>query len=59
MGGTTGTNADSIAASKAGVPTGLISIPIRYMHTPVEVVDISDIEHTAKILSEYVKKEGL
>lgn len=59
MGGDTGTNADSIAVSKVGVPTGLISIPIRYMHSPVEVVDISDIELTAKILSEYVKKEGL
>lgn len=58
MGGLTGTNADSIAVSKDGVLAGLISIPIRYMHSPVEVVSISDIEHTVKILSEYVKNEG-
>lgn len=34
MGGDTGTDADSIASARTGVPTGLISIPLRYMHTP-------------------------
>ncbi len=55
MGGTTGTNADKIAISKCGVPTGIVSIPLRYMHTPIEIVDIEDIENTSKLLFNYIK----
>ena len=58
MGGRTGTNADSIAVSKTGVRTGLISIPIRYMHTPNEVVDIEDIKMTGKLMACYIKNGG-
>ena len=54
MGGRTATNADSITLTKSGVPTGLLSIPLRNMHTPVEVVDLKDIESVASILAEYV-----
>ena len=54
MGGRTATNADSITMTKSGVPTGLLSIPLRNMHTPIEVVDIKDIESVASILTEYV-----
>lgn len=54
----TGTNADSIAVSKSGVKCALLSIPIRYMHTPCEVVDISDIESTGKLLAMYIKNGG-
>ncbi len=53
MGGRTGTNADAISVSRAGVETGLISIPIRNMHTPQEIVDLGDIESTARLLCEY------
>lgn len=53
MGGRTGTNADVISVNRAGVETGLISIPIRNMHTPQEVVDLGDIENTARLLCEY------
>ncbi|MDQ5983213.1 MAG: putative aminopeptidase YsdC [Eubacteriales bacterium SKADARSKE-1] len=59
MGGKTGTNADSVAISKSGVKTGLVSIPLRYMHTPCEVVDIDDIKNTAKLLASAVLKGGL
>lgn len=55
MGGSTGTDADSITVSRGGVKTGLISIPQRYMHTPCEVVDTEDIKAVGKLMAEYVK----
>ena len=55
MGGETGTNADEIAVSRTGVPTAMVSIPLRYMHTPVEVIDTQDVAYTARLLAEYVK----
>ncbi len=57
-GDTTGTNADSIAAVRCGVPCGVLSIPERYMHTQVEVVSLDDIESAAEILSHYVSEGG-
>ena len=58
MGGATGTNSDGIARTGCGVPTGLISIPLRYMHTPAEVVDLRDIENTAQLLAAYLREVG-
>lgn len=46
----TGTDARSIQISRGGVATGLISIPLRYMHTPSEVVDLQDIENGVRLL---------
>lgn len=59
MNGTTGTNADVISVTKSGVPCGLISIPIRNMHTPVEVCDIRDIEACADIIAELLLSGGV
>lgn len=59
MGDSTGTNADHIAISKGGIKTGLVSIPQRNMHTGVEIIDISDVENTAKLIAEYVLGGGL
>lgn len=56
MGGSTGTNCDEIAMTRAGVPTALISIPLRYMHTQVEVIDLQDVENTARLMAEYIKE---
>ncbi|WP_101698480.1 M42 family metallopeptidase [Clostridium minihomine] len=56
MGGKTGTNADSIGTARAGVRCGLASVPLRYMHTPVEVIDAVDIENTAKLIAAYIKE---
>lgn len=53
MPSSTGTNADSIAVSKGGVKCCTLSIPIRYMHTPIETVDLNDIESTARLICEY------
>lgn len=58
MGGLTSTNADSITVSRGGVKCGLLSIPLRYMHTPVELVDPADVESTARLMAEFVKKAG-
>ncbi len=54
MGGGTGTNADHISISRGGVPTALLSIPLRYMHTAAEMIDTADLENTAKLIAEYV-----
>lgn len=54
MGGKTSTNADKIVDTKCGVPTGLLSIPLRNMHTPIEVVDLNDIISVAEILADFV-----
>lgn len=53
-GGTTGTNADVISITKSGIPTALLSIPLLNMHTPTEVISITDVENTAKLISEYI-----
>ena len=58
-GGRTHTNADDVSAAARGVPTALLSIPVRGMHTTAETADLSDIEHTASLLAEFVKIGGL
>jgi endoglucanase len=49
----TGTDANAIQLSRDGVATGLIGIPNRYMHSPVEVVDLADLERAAQVLAEF------
>ena len=51
MGRSTGTDADDAATAGAGRVTGLVSIPIRYMHTPAETADLADIDAAAKLLA--------
>ncbi len=46
----TGTNADNLQISREGVPTALVSIPLRYMHTPMEVIDLRDVEAAAQLV---------
>ena len=59
MGANTSTDADHIAVSGKGVKTALISIPLRFMHTPAEIVDTTDIENTALLIAKAVKGGGL
>ena len=54
MGGRTGTDADVISLTKGGIRTGLLSIPIKYMHTPVEVVDTEDILAVSRLMAAFV-----
>lgn len=58
MGGRTGTNGDVISISKSGVKTGLVSIPLRNMHTDVEIIDIKDIKNVCDLLEAYILKGG-
>lgn len=54
MGGRTGTNADVISVNATGVKSGLISVPIRNMHTPCEVVDMTDIDSVCDLMEKYI-----
>ncbi len=58
MGGKTGTNGDVIGISRGGVKTGLVSIPIRNMHTAAEVLDLDDIVSVCDILEQYILAGG-
>jgi putative aminopeptidase FrvX len=49
----TGTDADAIHLSRAGIPTGLISIPLRYMHSPVEMVQLGDVDACARLIAAF------
>ena len=51
----TGTDARAIQTGRGGVATGLVSIPLRYMHTPSEVVDLEDVERCVKLLMQFAK----
>ncbi|MCX7921791.1 MAG: M42 family metallopeptidase [Clostridia bacterium] len=59
--GDTGTEAWATQVSRNGIPTALISIPLRYMHTAVETIDIRDINNTARLIARFVaiKEEEL
>jgi len=52
----TGTDADAIHLSRSGVATGLVSVPLRYMHSPVELVDLADVEACAKLIAAYAQR---
>jgi len=51
----TGTDADAIHFSRGGVPTGLVSIALRYMHSPVEMVQLSDIDACARLIAAFAR----
>jgi endoglucanase len=52
----TSTDADVLQISRAGIPTGLVSIPLRYMHSPVEMVDLRDVEATVELLAAFAAR---
>lgn len=54
----TSTDADAIHLSRKGVPCGIVSIPLRYMHSPVEVVQLSDVEACAKLIAAFAQRLG-
>lgn len=58
MNGKTGTNADEIAAAGVGTRMGVLSIPLRYMHMGIEVIDPQDVESTARLLAAYILERG-
>lgn len=58
MGGKTSTDSDVISISGKGVKTGLLSIPLRNMHSPTETVDLKDIVSVCDILEAYILSGG-
>ena len=52
----TGTDTDAFAYSGSGIPSVLISLPLRYMHTTVEMVAIDDVENVIKLIYESLLK---
>jgi endoglucanase len=52
--GRLGTDAWAIQVSREGVPTGLICLPLRYMHQPVETLDVCDVERAARLLAAFI-----
>lgn len=51
----TSTDADAIYLSRRGVPTGIISVPNRYMHSPNEIVSLADLERAAALIAAFVR----
>ena len=52
----TGTDADAIHISRAGIPTGVVSVPLRYMHSPVEMVQLDDVENAARLIAAFARR---
>ena len=52
----TGTDADALHVSRSGVPSAVVSVPLRYMHSPVEMVQLDDVENTAKLIAAFAQR---
>ncbi len=57
-GRSTGTDADAVHLSRGGVPTGLVSIPLRYMHSPVELCELADVATCAELIAAFALRLG-
>lgn len=53
--GLTGTDASTIQVVNEGIPTALLSIPIRYMHTPVETLNMNDLKRTERLIHFFLR----
>jgi endoglucanase len=51
-----GTDASALQVARAGIPTGLVSIPLRYMHTMVEVIDTRDVKRCGRLMGEFAAR---
>lgn len=58
MNGLTSTNADRFSVNRSGCIAGTISIPLKYMHTPSEVIKIEDVENTGRLIAALIKNGG-
>jgi endoglucanase len=52
----TGTDADAIHISRGGVPSAVVSVPLRYMHSPVEMMQLDDIENAARLIAAFARR---
>ncbi len=58
MTGHSGTNAWGVQTAREGIATAVVSIPLKYMHSPVETLDLRDVEQTAQLLAAFVRDLG-
>ncbi|MEG2119565.1 MAG: M42 family peptidase, partial [Pseudoflavonifractor sp.] len=58
MGGHTGTNGWHMQICREGIATSVVSLPLRYMHTPIEVIDLRDMEAVAALLAAFTEDLG-
>lgn len=58
MEGPTGTNGWYMQICNEGIATSVVSLPLKYMHTPVEVLELEDIEQVARLLAAFAKGLG-
>jgi endoglucanase len=58
MSGHSGTNGWELQVSREGVATAVLSLPLKYMHTPVETARLSDLEQLAELLAAFVLDLG-
>jgi len=56
LGRRSGTDADAVHLSRSGVPTGLVSVPSRYMHSPVEMVSTADVDAAARLIAAFAQR---
>jgi endoglucanase len=52
----TGTDADAFHISRAGIPTAVVSVPLRYMHSPVEMVQLDDVDNAARLIAAFARR---
>lgn len=55
-GGVTGTDAGAMQINRAGMATGLVGVPVRYMHTPCELMDLKDAADCARLMAAYCRE---
>ena len=58
MSGHTGTNGWEMQISREGVATSVLSLPLKYMHSPIEVLSLSDMEQVARLLAAFAENLG-
>ena len=54
--GGTGTDANAMQLNQGGMATGLLGVPIRYMHTPCELMSLTDLENCARLMAAYCRR---
>jgi putative aminopeptidase FrvX len=52
----TGTDADAFHISRAGIPSAVVSVPLRYMHSAVEMVQLDDVDNTARLIAAFARR---
>jgi endoglucanase len=52
----TGTDADAFHISRAGIPSAVVSVPLRYMHSPVEMVQLDDVDNAARLIAAFARR---